>query len=100
MPGFIVTCSRIVLLLPISSEDASPRYLRSCGSKPIEAKGKMRVPARRSLSARRSTTCEREAHPGTEHDMLADDAIRPDHDVVGQARARRDDRGGMDFRHR
>src|SRR3954447_3178219 len=43
VPGFIVTCSRIVLLRPITSEDFSPAYLRSCGSKPIEANGKMRV---------------------------------------------------------
>src|SRR5439155_3403714 len=43
VPGFIVTCSRIVLLRPITSEDFSPAYLRSCGSRPIEANGKMRV---------------------------------------------------------
>src|SRR5579885_1397967 len=45
VPGFIVTCSRIVLLRPMTRDDFSPRYLRSCGSRPIEAKGKMRVPS-------------------------------------------------------
>src|SRR5436309_817384 len=43
VPGFIVTCSRIVLWRPITRRDFSPRYFKSWGSRPIEAKGKMRV---------------------------------------------------------
>src|SRR5204863_166678 len=35
-----------------------------------------------------------------EHDLLADDAVRTDRDILGQCRPRRDDRGGVDLRHR
>src|SRR5207302_2941924 len=54
VPGFIVTYSRIVLWRPMLNEESSPRYLRSCGSKPIEANGKMRVPS--PIIVRPSTT--------------------------------------------
>src|SRR6188472_2701998 len=40
VPGFIVTCSRIWLRAPMASALSSPRYFRSCGIWPSEAKGK------------------------------------------------------------
>ena len=35
-----------------------------------------------------------------EHDLPTDDAVRTDRDILGQCRPRRDDRGGVDLRHR
>ena len=35
----------------------------------------------------------------SEHHILANHAIGPDRNVVGQSRPRRDDRGGVDLRH-
>ena len=39
VPGFMVTCSRMTLSVPISRRDGSPRYLVSWGGWPIEEKG-------------------------------------------------------------
>ena len=41
VPGFIVTYSLILLLLPITRFVFSPLNFKSCGSFPIEAKGYM-----------------------------------------------------------
>ena len=43
VPLLIVTCSLIILLLPISNFVCSPLYFKSCGSVPIEAKVKIFV---------------------------------------------------------
>ena len=40
VPGFIVTLSRIKQSAPMVRTVRSPRYLRSCGSWPMEANGK------------------------------------------------------------
>ena len=43
VPIFIVTCSLIMLLLPIFNFVSSPLYFKSCGFVPTEAKGKIFV---------------------------------------------------------
>src|SRR5271169_5632567 len=62
VPGFIVTYSRIVLRQPTIKDDSSPQYLRSCGSSPIEAKGKIRVPSP-IVVCPSTTTCARNVTP-------------------------------------
>ena len=43
VPRWIVTNSRKMFFLPMTTRVFSPRYLRSCGIRPIEANGKICV---------------------------------------------------------
>ncbi len=45
VPVFMVTCSRMMLSLPMRSSEGSPLYFRSCGGWPMEENGKIRVRA-------------------------------------------------------
>src|SRR5690242_8850059 len=44
VPRLMVTYSRNVFLSPISRVVGSPRYLRSCGTPPMDENGKKRLP--------------------------------------------------------
>ena len=94
VPGFIVTPSRMRQSSPITRRTGSPRYLRSCGGCPIEAKGKM-ARARRpwchrpGSHARQAGRCRRAS-------LRPDMAKRPDLDSRPEQSAVFDDGGRMD----
>jgi len=62
VPGFMVTCSRIMLSSPIYRRDGLPRYFRFCGSNPSEAKGWTTVLAP-TVARPERVTCERSRTP-------------------------------------
>ena len=81
-PGLIETYSRTMLSSPISSVLGSPRYLRSCGTAPTLANGKMRL--RAPMVVRPSTTA-----CGPIHVSAADAHVRPDRRRTARCARRR-----------
>jgi hypothetical protein len=55
----MVTPSRIMQSAPISRVEDSPRYFRSCGMCPMDAKGKIRVRGPMAVRPARATWLRR-----------------------------------------
>ena len=82
VPGFIVTCSRMRLRAPMTSSTGSPRYFRSCGRWPSEAKGKISVASPIAVRAGDDDVA-------VQHDARPERHLRADHAVGADPAARR-----------